>query len=97
MSCYALIHICRIHSEGFSVPGRNGGSPFHITTGMPDWVFYTAFMCVVIFSGIIWYAIKKDKRAGLTDKEREAEAIRFLLHSRNKEIPAPKKKKDAGL
>lgn len=77
----------------FTMGGRSGGIPFHITTGMPDWVFYVAFIIVIFMSVIIFFAIRKDKHAGLTQKEREQTAIDFLLNSMRKTVPLPKRRR----
>ena len=79
-------------NQEFSLPGRSGGSPFHVTTGMPDWIFYASFVLVVLFSIAVLLAMRKERRLGWTKAERERKAIESLLKMDKMKIVTPKKK-----
>lgn len=78
--------------QEFSLPGRSGGSPFHVTTGMPDWIFYVSFVLVISLCIAVSMAMRKERRLGLTKAEREQKAIESLLKIDKRKIIINRKK-----
>lgn len=70
-------------SEDFHPPNRGDfARPYHTTSGMPDWFFYASFIVVFVVGILVWRAIRKDEKSGLTKSEREQRALADLLKVR---------------